>query len=161
MGSSRLELVRGLEVQHRLGEDDVVVRVGHAAVFRVDVVHDLNVDRMRDEMIEHDLDVVTAVLDAGGRVKLAGDPRHHWVNPVLYKREDAEACWRALRAPLLMILGEHSEYLGKLGADGTAAAFLATCPGIEIARLTGAGHMLHIERPDLAAPLIETFLDAH
>ena len=100
-------------------------------------------------------------LDAGGRVKLAGDPRHHWVNPVLYKREDAEACWRALRAPLLMILGEHSEYLGKLGADGTAAAFLATCPGIEIARLTGAGHMLHIERPDLAAPLIETFLDAH
>ena len=30
-------------------------------------------------------------LDAGGRVRLAGDPRHHWVNPILYKREDAEA----------------------------------------------------------------------
>jgi len=100
-------------------------------------------------------------LDAGGRVRLAGDPRHHWVNPVLYKREDAEACWRAMRAPLLMILGEDSEHLGKLGIDGTEAAFRATCPGIEIARVAGAGHMLHIERPDLAAPLIESFLDAH
>jgi hypothetical protein len=62
-------------------------------------------------------------LDDDGRVRLAGDPRHHWVNPVLYKREDAEACWRELRAPLLMLVGEESDHLEKLGADGTPAAF--------------------------------------
>jgi pimeloyl-ACP methyl ester carboxylesterase len=100
-------------------------------------------------------------LDAGGRVLLAGDPRHHWVNPILYKREDAEACWRELRAPLLMLVGEASDHLAKLGTDGTTAAFRAIFPHIEIARIAGAGHMLHIEKPDLVAPLVEAFLDAH
>jgi pimeloyl-ACP methyl ester carboxylesterase len=100
-------------------------------------------------------------LDGGGRVRLAGDPRHQWVNPILYKREDTEACWRELRAPLLMLVGEESDILAKLGADGTAEAFRSIFPHIEIARVAGAGHMLHIERPDLVAPLLETFLDAH
>jgi pimeloyl-ACP methyl ester carboxylesterase len=100
-------------------------------------------------------------LDDGGRVQLAGDPRHHWVNPVLYKREDTEACWRELRAPLLMLLGEESDSLARLGVDGTPEKFRAIFPHLEIARVAGAGHMLHIERPDLVAPLVESFLDAH
>jgi pimeloyl-ACP methyl ester carboxylesterase len=100
-------------------------------------------------------------LDDGGRVRLAGDPRHHWVNPVLYKREDTEACWRELRAPLLMLLGEESDHLARLGADGTTEKIRALFPHLEIARVAGAGHMLHIERPDLVAPLVESFLDAH
>jgi len=100
-------------------------------------------------------------LDPGGRVRLAGDPRHHWVNPVLYKREDTEACWRELRAPLLMLVGEVSDFMGKLGADGTTEAFRAIFPHIEFARVAGAGHMLHIEKPDLVAPLVESFLDQH
>jgi pimeloyl-ACP methyl ester carboxylesterase len=100
-------------------------------------------------------------LDGGGRVRLAGDPRHHWVNPILYKREDAEACWRELRAPLLMLVGEESDHLANLGTDGTAETFRSIFPHIEIARVAGAGHMLHIERPDLVAPLVEAFLDAH
>jgi pimeloyl-ACP methyl ester carboxylesterase len=97
----------------------------------------------------------------GERVRLAGDPRHHWVNPVLYKREDAEACWRDVRAPLLMLTGAASEFATKLGPDGTAQAFRALFPHIEVAEVAGAGHMLHIERPDLVAPLIDAFLDAH
>ena len=100
-------------------------------------------------------------LGADGRVRLAGDPRHHWVNPILYKREDTEAYWRELRAPLLMLVGEQSELLAKLGADGTEEAFRAVFPHIEIARIAGAGHMLHIERPDRVAPLVESFLDQH
>jgi pimeloyl-ACP methyl ester carboxylesterase len=100
-------------------------------------------------------------LDSDGRVRLAADPLHHWVNPVLYRREETEACWRNLRAPLLMLVGETSEHPAKLGVDGTAQAFRALFPHIEIARVAGAGHMLHVERPDLAAPLIETFMEAH
>jgi pimeloyl-ACP methyl ester carboxylesterase len=100
-------------------------------------------------------------LDGKGRVRLAGDPRHHWVNPILYKREDAEACWRQVRAPLLMLVGDVSDHLEKLGPDGTPAAFRAIIPHIEIARIADAGHMLHIERPDLVAPLLESCWDAH
>jgi pimeloyl-ACP methyl ester carboxylesterase len=104
---------------------------------------------------------VWGVADRDERVRLAADPRHHWVNPILYKREDAEATWREIRAPLLMVLGEESDYLTRLGADGTIEALRTANPGAEIASIAGAGHMLHIERPEAVAPVIETFLDAH
>jgi len=42
--------------------------------------------------------------------------RHHWVNPIIYKREDAEATWREIRAPLLMITGGESDYFEAAGA---------------------------------------------
>ena len=100
-------------------------------------------------------------LDETGRVRLASDPRHHWINPVLYKREDAEACWREMRAPMLLLTGGESDMLAKLGADGTPEALHAIFPRVEIAAVAGAGHMLHIERPEAVAPLVESFLEAH
>ncbi len=96
-----------------------------------------------------------------GRIRLLGDSRHRWVNPVRYHREDAEACWREVKAPVLMLLGEESEYLSKLGADGSDAALRNIIPQIEILRIAGAGHMLHIEKANVVAPLIEDFLSAH
>ncbi len=96
-----------------------------------------------------------------GRVRLIGDSRHRWVNPFRYQREDAEACWREVRAPMLLILGEESEHLAKLGADGSDAAFRSLIPHVEIVHIAGAGHMLHIEKADLVAPLVENFLRAH
>lgn len=102
-----------------------------------------------------------AELQASGRVRLLGDARHRRVNPVLYKREDAEACWREIRAPILLISGEESGHLSKLGTDGSPAAFRAIMPGVEFAQVPGAGHMLHVERPELVAPLVEAFLGAH
>lgn len=104
---------------------------------------------------------VWGVRDENDRVRLAADPRHHWVNPILYKREDAEATWGEIRAPLLMVLGEESDYLTRLGADGTIEALRASHPGAEVVSIAGAGHMLHIERPETVAPVIEAFLDAH
>jgi pimeloyl-ACP methyl ester carboxylesterase len=102
-----------------------------------------------------------STIGVDGRVQLLGDPRHRWGNPTLYKRDDAEACWRLVTAPLLLILGEESDYLARLGVDGTDAAFRLAFPHIDIARVAGVGHMLHLERPDLVAPLIEEFLGAH
>jgi pimeloyl-ACP methyl ester carboxylesterase len=99
--------------------------------------------------------------DEDGRVRLAADPRHHWVNPILYKREDAEATWGEIRAPTLVVLGQESDYLPRLGADGTIEALRAAYPGADVVSIEAAGHMLHIERPDAVAPLIEAFLDAH
>lgn len=99
--------------------------------------------------------------DDDNRVRLAADPRHHRVNPILYKREDAEATWREIRAPLLMVLGQESDYTKRLGADGTIEALKAAYPGAEITSIAAAGHMLHIERPAALAPAIEEFLDAN
>jgi pimeloyl-ACP methyl ester carboxylesterase len=97
----------------------------------------------------------------GDRVRLAADPRHHWVNPILYKREDAEATWNEIRAPMLMMLGAESDYMTRLGADGTLDALRAAFPSAQLASVADAGHMLHIERPEAVAAMIETFLDAH
>ncbi len=104
---------------------------------------------------------VWGVHDENDRVRLAADPRHHWVNPILYKREDAEATWREIRAPTLMVLGEESDYLARLGADGSIEALRAAYPNADVVSIAGAGHMLHIERPEAVAPVIEAFLDAH
>jgi pimeloyl-ACP methyl ester carboxylesterase len=104
---------------------------------------------------------IWGAVDAEGRVKQASDPRHHWVNPILYKREDAEATWQEMRAPMLMMLGEESDYLPRLGPDGTLDALRNTFPGVEIQSIPGAGHMLHIERPASVAPHVEAFLEAH
>jgi len=99
--------------------------------------------------------------EADGRVHLLGDARHRWVNPVLYRRDEAEACWRGIRAPMLMLLGEQSEYLSRLGVDGSDDGLRVAVRGIEIIRIADAGHMLHIEKPDLVAPLVERFLSGH
>lgn len=96
-----------------------------------------------------------------GRVRLLGDSRHRWVSPVLYRREETEAVWRQIKAPVLLLLGEVSEYLEKLGDDGTDAAFRELIPQIEMVRIPGAGHMMHIEKPERVAPIVEDFLLAH
>lgn len=96
-----------------------------------------------------------------GRVRLLGDPRHRWVNPSRYQREDAEACWRQVKAPVLMLLADESDYLPRLGADAHEDAFRKVIPHIQIARVAGAGHMLHIEKPAVVASLVENFLLSH
>lgn len=98
---------------------------------------------------------------AGGRVRLSGDPRHRRVNPVLYKREDAEALWREITAPVLLVLGAESNLLARLGADGTPQALQAALPTAQIATVPGAGHLLHFEQPERVAALVEAFLEAH
>jgi pimeloyl-ACP methyl ester carboxylesterase len=99
--------------------------------------------------------------EADGRVHLLGDARHRWANPVLYKREEAEAIWREMAAPMLMLLGDESGYPPKLGADGTDDAFRAIWRKIDIVHVAGAGHMLHIEKAELVASLVESFLSIH
>jgi len=99
-----------------------------------------------------------ARMDADGRVRLLGDSRHRWISPTLGRREELEAVWRNVTARFLMLLGNESAILPHLGEDGTDAAFRALIPQIEILRIAGAGHMLHIEMPEVVAPPIEKFL---
>jgi len=98
---------------------------------------------------------------ADGRVRLLGDSRHRWVSPIVFRREETEATWRHIKAPFLLLLGEESDLWARLGVDGTPAAFRALIPHMEIGTIPGAGHMLHIEKPELVAPLIEGFLREH
>lgn len=98
--------------------------------------------------------------DWEGQRVIRSDPRHKLVNPVLYRREEAEACWSRITAPMLLLLAEHSEFLGRLGADGEIEHLRAVFRTARVERVAGVGHMMHHERPEEVARLVEAFLSS-
>jgi len=95
-----------------------------------------------------------------GKVRVLADPGHKLVNPYLYRRDEAEACWRQITAPAMLVLAEQSEFLPKLGTDGMAASLRENMPAVRVEVLPGAGHMLHHEQPEAVAHLLEAFLSS-
>ena len=91
-----------------------------------------------------------------GRLVLRADPAHKLPNPVLYRRAEAEACWRGIEAEVLLVTGGRSE-LARRFADVTGAS----CPADREVRIDNAGHMLHFEAPAALAAEIEGFLRGH
>ena len=83
---------------------------------------------------------------------LRADPRHRLPNPVLYRRTEAEACWRAITADMLLVSGSRSRFEREFGE---ASLLPERCKRVEIA---GAGHMLHFEAPGELARAIEDFM---
>ena len=88
-----------------------------------------------------------------GKVRLRADPVHKLPNPVLYRRAEAEACWRAATADTLLVTGSDSNL-----AKAATASSTPTSPRARSVALDGAGHMLHFEVPAALATAIEDFL---
>ena len=95
-----------------------------------------------------------------GRIELWADPRHKHVNPVLYQRDQAEACWRAISAPVLVVAGSESDLLKRMGVEVGEPRLREIFRDVTLAVIEGAGHMLHHEQPEEIAKLIERFLGA-
>ncbi|MDH5208587.1 MAG: alpha/beta hydrolase [Burkholderiaceae bacterium] len=94
-----------------------------------------------------------------GSVCVRADPAHKRINPVLYRREEAEACWREITAPVLYVIGEQSDFLARLGADADPAVMARHIRRLEPCTVPDAGHMVHHEQPGRLAQAIETFLE--
>jgi pimeloyl-ACP methyl ester carboxylesterase len=94
-----------------------------------------------------------------GRIELWADPKHKHANPVLYQRDQAEACWRAITAPVLFVTGSESELVRRMGDEIGEARLKQIFRDVTPVTIEGAGHMLHHERPEEVAALIERFLD--
>lgn len=94
-----------------------------------------------------------------GRVELASDPAHKLVNPVLYRIEEAEACWRKVAAPVLWVEGADSK-LGEMMKISIAdlAERKAYFPRLAERIIPDAGHMVHHDQPERLAELLEEFL---
>ena len=86
-----------------------------------------------------------------GTVRLRLHPAHKLPNPVLYRRAEAEACWRAITAPVLLLAGRESRF----GVPAELPYRDARTAWIE-----EAGHMLHFEQPGRVARAIEKFLSS-
>lgn len=95
--------------------------------------------------------------EAGGRIELRASPRHRLPNPVLYRRAEAEACWRGVQAPVLLVAGADSPVLARLEkAGGPAHALPFSHP--QSRTIADAGHMIHFDAPSALAAAIDEFL---
>jgi pimeloyl-ACP methyl ester carboxylesterase len=98
-----------------------------------------------------------AAANQEGRIELRADPRHKRSNPVLYQRDQAEACWKEITAPLLYVVGEESASARHLESEITAEKLQSIFRDVSRVSIPGAGHMLHHEQPVAVAELIEQF----
>lgn len=94
-----------------------------------------------------------------GRIIYAADPYHRVVNPVLYRLDEAKACWRAITAPVLWV-GARDSYIMK-EFHGRAEEYAARLACFRDARevvMDDCGHMMHHDRPRDLAAILESFL---
>ncbi len=100
--------------------------------------------------------------DADGNpgVRLAADPAHRWVNPILYRIEEAMACWRRVTAPVLWVTGRESflfrEFFAATSDDYRSR--IACFADVREVMIEAAGHNLHHDCPEDVARLAEEFL---
>lgn len=96
---------------------------------------------------------------AEGMVRLAANPAHRRINPVLYRRSESEACWRRVTAPVLWIEPAEPELRRRVGiSDATHEAAKACFRDFRLATVSDAGHNLHHDQPGQVAAIIEDFL---
>ncbi|MGB8338330.1 MAG: alpha/beta hydrolase [Burkholderiales bacterium] len=96
-----------------------------------------------------------------GDVVLNSDPRHKTSNPILYRIEEAFACWDAITAPTLWVIADETDLIAKWIKEDDATFALRKKPMkyYSEAIIKNAGHMLHHDQPEALAEIIEQFLD--
>lgn len=95
---------------------------------------------------------------ADGRIELRADPRHKRMSALLYQRDQAEACWQQVTAPLLFVVGDESEHARRMSEEIDPTRLRSLFRDVTFATVRGAGHMLHHEQPARIAELIDDFL---
>ena len=98
-----------------------------------------------------------------GRWHVLADPAHKRPNPVLYRADEAVACWQRIAAPVLWVEGDQSHPAGWWGTRYPREEFearLANVARVERCVLAPAGHMLHHDQPEALAARLRDFLEA-
>lgn len=94
-----------------------------------------------------------------GRVHLAMDPAHRNISPILYRGEEARACWRAVRAPVLWLVQADPAWRRALGVDDDLYDRVRACfADLEEVAIADSGHNLHHEQPAAVAQAVSDFL---
>lgn len=95
------------------------------------------------------------------QVVLLADPAHKIVNATLYNIDEAQACWKAVTAPILAVVADESELLTRWITEADYRERLACFRDLTEARIANAGHMMHHDQPEVLGALIEKFLAEH
>ena len=96
---------------------------------------------------------------ADGSIHLRADPLHKMVNPVLYRVEEAMACWRRIVAPVLWLWGDGQWMMKWMKGDKALLDSYRACyRSLHEEIIADAGHMMHHDQPAEFARAIDTFL---
>jgi pimeloyl-ACP methyl ester carboxylesterase len=93
-----------------------------------------------------------ALPDGGLRLRM--DPQHKAVNAVLYRRDEAAACWRATLAPVTLVAGAASDFATRFAGMDPMADCASHYREVTQHTLADCGHMMHWEQPAAVAALI-------
>ncbi|HZM46318.1 MAG TPA: alpha/beta hydrolase, partial [Burkholderiales bacterium] len=94
-----------------------------------------------------------------GEVVLVSDPRHKLANPVLFRIDEAVACWQRVTAPVLLVFGKDSNISRRI--KDTPEQFAERIGSFRNRRevvMEDCGHMMHHDQPERLAAVIEEFL---
>ena len=95
-----------------------------------------------------------------GRLISKIDPGHKRVNPVLYRRAEARACWRKISARVMLGLGADSILMERYREEQVSKEFKACFKNLHEVTIPQSGHMLHLDQPELTAAALDKFLRA-
>ena len=92
-------------------------------------------------------------------MRILGDPAHKIVNPTLYRLEESMACWRAVTAPVLWVVGAQTETLKQMHLTEADHEARKRCfAKLESCTIADSGHMVHHDQPEALARVVEGFL---
>lgn len=96
---------------------------------------------------------------ASGDVRLRSDPKHKRVNPVIYRPEEAIACWKNISARVLWLQSDGPWLRNFMrGNESDLEAYRAAYRNLTEATIAESGHMMHLDQPERFARAIESFL---
>ena len=89
---------------------------------------------------------------------LRADSAHKVSYPILYRVEEALACWRAITAPVLLIESDEVDTFHQFTRSAAYRTRLDAFTNFAAVTVHNAGHMLHHDQPKIVADLIESFV---
>lgn len=86
------------------------------------------------------------------------DPRHKMVNPVLYRLEEAKACWQRIACPVQWVMGDGmADHAMAKGVFDTLDERRACFADLREAVVAQAGHMVQWDQPARLAAILQSF----
>ena len=103
----------------------------------------------------------TTRADGASAWRILGDASHKIVNANLYRVDEAIELYKSIQAPVLAVEAMDGvlQTWKKRGIEDDFVARLRLVPRLEFVQMNDAGHMMHHDRPDEVARLIEDFLN--
>lgn len=93
-----------------------------------------------------------------GQFSMACDPWHKVPSPNLYRLEEVMACWRAMTAPVMLVVADEGYVTQRFDKLPDELQRRLDCfAKLRVERIADCGHNVQHDRPEALAALIESF----